>query len=532
MEFNRHRQNLITRAVQFPVSELNFKGSEARDELSPPDGGYFVDIDQLQKLCSKGIPDLPGVRPTCWKLLLRYLPNDKRQWLAHLKQHRNSYYEFVRDLVDGLGHQFPLAEKARKRGLATEPGDGKLDDLKLMEQIDMDVRRTLSDHLHAHLGANQLPFYATDGEAIFEAFPKPDPFDSEYGKAPDLSLGDSRLAGSFYLGPEAELTTGERNYLEMLWCEKVAPPEDEEASAETSTDFHWEALERILFIYAKLNPGVGYVQGMNEILAPIYYVCAHDVDGPLEGRIYAEADAFFLFTAVMGSVRDQYVKQLDHDARVGVNATLAALEAKLAQAAPDLARDMRGKGLETAFFAFRWITVLGAQEFDLPDVIRLWDALLSHTPLYHGSENGLPVTSPGVTSPLNTMIMVGVAMLCLVRPLLLEGTFTENLQLLQNYPPLYDISTIVELAYQLEAMPPNTGLDFKLFISESSEAAAPLLTTTDRSLLYTLGEPTAPPANPWTLPAPPNPPVTHPPTPPTGTQSASTWLRAQAARWF
>jgi hypothetical protein len=38
------------------------------------------------------------------------------------------------------------------------------------------------------------------------------------------------------------------------------------------TDLHWEAIERILFIYAKLNPAIGYVQGMNELIAPLYYV--------------------------------------------------------------------------------------------------------------------------------------------------------------------------------------------------------------------------------------------------------------------
>lgn len=31
-------------------------------------------------------------------------------------------------------------------------------------------------------------------------------------------------------------------------------------------------IARILFVYAKLNPGVKYVQGMNEILAPIFFV--------------------------------------------------------------------------------------------------------------------------------------------------------------------------------------------------------------------------------------------------------------------
>lgn len=37
---------------------------------------------------------------------------------------------------------------------------------------------------------------------------------------------------------------------------------------------HWEVVQRILFIYAKLNPGQGYVQGMNEIVGPIYYIMA------------------------------------------------------------------------------------------------------------------------------------------------------------------------------------------------------------------------------------------------------------------
>ena len=41
---------------------------------------------------------------------------------------------------------------------------------------------------------------------------------------------------------------------------------------EYEIDLHWEAIERVLFIYAKLNPAIGYVQGMNELIAPLYYV--------------------------------------------------------------------------------------------------------------------------------------------------------------------------------------------------------------------------------------------------------------------
>lgn len=52
-------------------------------------------------------------------------------------------------------------------------------------------------------------------------------------------------------------------------------PENYEAMEE-GREAHWEVVQRILFLYAKLNPGQGYVQGMNEIIGPIYYVLASD----------------------------------------------------------------------------------------------------------------------------------------------------------------------------------------------------------------------------------------------------------------
>ena len=40
---------------------------------------------------------------------------------------------------------------------------------------------------------------------------------------------------------------------------------------------HADILTRILFVYAKLNPGIKYTQGMNELLAIIYY-CFYGVE--------------------------------------------------------------------------------------------------------------------------------------------------------------------------------------------------------------------------------------------------------------
>ena len=77
---------------------------------------------------------------------------------------------------------------------------------------------------------------------------------------------------------------------------------------------HRENLERLLFLYSKLNAGISYVQGMNELLAPLYYVLAHDPslnqDFPKskeKRERAAEADTFWCFQALMTHVSELYV---------------------------------------------------------------------------------------------------------------------------------------------------------------------------------------------------------------------------------
>lgn len=53
--------------------------------------------------------------------------------------------------------------------------------------------------------------------------------------------------------------------------DELLTPDDKEES-------HWQIVARVLFIYAKLNPGQGYVQGMNEIIGPLYYTFTNDCD--------------------------------------------------------------------------------------------------------------------------------------------------------------------------------------------------------------------------------------------------------------
>lgn len=59
-------------------------------------------------------------------------------------------------------------------------------------------------------------------------------------------------------------------------------------------------MTRILFIFARLNPKVQYVQGMNEIIAPIFYLISQ--------KNVQEAACFFMFNNVMSDILEMHIK--------------------------------------------------------------------------------------------------------------------------------------------------------------------------------------------------------------------------------
>lgn len=84
-----------------------------------------------------------------------------------------------------------------------------------------------------------------------------------------------------------------------------------------------QEMKRALFMYAKLNPGLRYIQGMNELIAPLYYLFRTDSQDSHAAR-YAEADAFWCFMELISDIRDHFCQQLD-DAHTGIKATIRRL---------------------------------------------------------------------------------------------------------------------------------------------------------------------------------------------------------------
>lgn len=197
------------------------------------------------------------------------------------------------------------------------------------------------------------------------------------------------------------------------------------AAMERGKEANWEVVERMLFIYAKLNPGQGYVQGMNEIIGPIYYVFASNEDH----AEYAEADCFWCFTALMGEIRDFFIKSLD-ESENGIRGMMNKLSRLLEKKDIAVFNQLKDQGIFPQYYSFRWLTLLLSQEFPLPDVLRLWDSILS-------DENRFEY-----------LVYVCCAMIVLLREQILENDFEHNVKLLQNFPST-DINFVLNRANKL-----------------------------------------------------------------------------------
>ncbi|XP_022964438.1 TBC1 domain family member 13-like [Cucurbita moschata] len=336
-----------------------------------------INLRELRKIASQGIPDGAGIRSTVWKLLLGYLPPDRGFWPSELAKKRSQYKHFKEELLMNPSEISRRLEKAKSYE-HDETNKGQLS------------RSEISQEEHPlSLGKTSIwNQYFQDSEIIEQ-------IDRDVKRThPDMHFfsGDSSLAKS-----------------------------------------NQEALRNILIVFAKLNPGIRYVQGMNELLAPLFYVFRSDPDE--DNAASAEADTFFCFVELLSGFRDHFCQQLDNSV-VGIRSTISKLSELLKEHDEELWRHLEiTTKVNPQFYAFRWITLLLTQEFNFADSLHIWDTILSDP-----------------EGPLETLLRICCSMLILIRRRLLAGDFTANLKLLQHYPPA-NISHLLYVANKLRKQP-------------------------------------------------------------------------------
>uniref|UniRef100_A0A7S1A3F4 Rab-GAP TBC domain-containing protein n=1 Tax=Noctiluca scintillans TaxID=2966 RepID=A0A7S1A3F4_NOCSC len=128
------------------------------------------------------------------------------------------------------------------------------------------------------------------------------------------------------------------------------------------------ALVALLFVYARLNPGVRYVQGMNEVAAIMLYVMSTE-------PAY-EADAFWCFSELMVEIKEPFMEVFDNE-NEGITSQVGSVAQLLRSYDSVLAMHLQKHDLPPFMFVFRWCTMLFAQDASITHVVRLWDRLIS-----------------------------------------------------------------------------------------------------------------------------------------------------------
>ncbi|KAL2371274.1 hypothetical protein RJ035_003232 [Blastomyces gilchristii] len=140
--------------------------------------------------------------------------------------------------------------------------------------------------------------------------------------------------------------------------EDIPHPDPDSPFAESGTNVHMEQMKDMLLTYNEYNRELGYVQGMSDLLAPIYAVMQDD------------AVAFWAFVGYMERMERNFLRD-----QSGMRTQLLTLDQLVQLMDPQLYLHLQSADSTNFFFFFRMFLVWYKREFEWVDVLRLWEAL-------------------------------------------------------------------------------------------------------------------------------------------------------------
>ena len=138
---------------------------------------------------------------------------------------------------------------------------------------------------------------------------------------------------------------------------------------------NYDTLRKILFLYAKENSEVGYIQGMNEIIAIIFYIFSKD-DNPFI-KEYIESDSYFTFEKLMEQIKDIFLMENINYSQLYIKQQIEEIKNILKKIDVKLMNYLDEIGLEIDNVVMRWLLVMFAQEFTIDIAVKFWDRLFT-----------------------------------------------------------------------------------------------------------------------------------------------------------
>ena len=196
---------------------------------------------------------------------------------------------------------------------------------------------------------------------------------------------------------------------------------------------NYDTLRRILFFYAKEHNDVNYIQGMNEIIAIIFYIFSKD-DNPFN-KNYIESDSYFTFEKLLEQIKDIFMMENIDYSQLYIKEQIEEIKNILKKVDYELMNYFQQIELELDNVVMRWLLVLFAQEFTIDVAVNFWDRLFTQK----NKIKFICYISAAIIKRNKDKIMK-----------LDSGGIMEWAQELQNKMNEIDISDIVQLAIKIQ----------------------------------------------------------------------------------
>lgn len=147
-------------------------------------------------------------------------------------------------------------------------------------------------------------------------------------------------------------------HLPIFAGEDIPHPDPDSPFAESGTNVHLEQMKDMLLTYNEHNRDLGYVQGMSDLLAPIYAIEQDD------------AVAFWGFTKFMERMERNFLRD-----QSGMRLQLLTLDQLVQLLDPKLYEHLAKVDSTNFFFFFRMLLVWFKREFEFEDILRMWEGL-------------------------------------------------------------------------------------------------------------------------------------------------------------
>ncbi|OQN99557.1 hypothetical protein B0A48_14699 [Cryoendolithus antarcticus] len=147
-------------------------------------------------------------------------------------------------------------------------------------------------------------------------------------------------------------------HIPLFAGEDIAHPDPDSPFADAGTNVHLEQMKDLLLTYNEHNRDLGYVQGMSDLLAPIYAIEQDD------------AVAFWGFVGFMERMERNFLRD-----QSGMRLQLLTLDHLCRFLDPKLYDHLQKLDSTNFFFFFRMLLVWFKREFEFNDILRLWEGL-------------------------------------------------------------------------------------------------------------------------------------------------------------